>query len=217
MAAVFNTVRVPLIALPPLRYGGQQFEKQGPAAWCGRKGPAFSRIEDAMAGQSLQRYGRSCLPGAEGMCASARGGVSDTVGLALRLLVRGVRPAPARGLMSYNGWSMLGVSRSCFAGLEGEQTSLDLGLNAGLNTSAETRIPSESWARKTQHRGFGGRRYRSLRGFSLGRPRFGACDLHSRPDMKTGDPEGIRGPQELSDHVTRLCRTRAVLWVAEAA
>jgi len=50
MTAVFNTVRVPLIALPPLRYGGQQFEKQGPAARCGRKGPAFSRIEDAMAG-----------------------------------------------------------------------------------------------------------------------------------------------------------------------
>jgi len=33
----------------------------------------------------------------------------------------------------------------------------------------------------------------------------------------SGDPEGSWGPQELSNHVTRLCRTRAVLWVAEAA
>jgi hypothetical protein len=33
----------------------------------------------------------------------------------------------------------------------------------------------------------------------------------------SGDPEGSWGPEELSDHVTRLCRTRAVLWVAEAA
>ena len=36
-------------------------------------------------------------------------------------------------------------------------------------------------------------------------------------DIVIGDPEGGRGPQQLSDHVNRLCRTRAVLWVAEAA
>jgi len=41
--------------------------------------------------------------------------------------------------------------------------------------------------------------------------------LASGHQLTIGDPDGIRGPQELSDHVTRLCRTRAVLWVAEAA
>jgi hypothetical protein len=94
MAAVFNTVRAPLIALPPLRYGGQQFEKQGPAARRRRKGPAFSRIEDVMGGQSLQRYGLHWRPdmktgdpeGHEG----AEVGQYGTAGL-VACLVSGVR------------------------------------------------------------------------------------------------------------------------------
>jgi hypothetical protein len=38
MTAVFNTVRVPLIALPPLRYGGQQWQGN---RYSDMGGPAF--------------------------------------------------------------------------------------------------------------------------------------------------------------------------------
>ena len=38
-----------------------------------------------------------------------------------------------------------------------------------------------------------------------------------RPSANYWRPRGASGPQQLGDHVTRLCRTRVLLWVAEAA
>jgi len=39
--------------------------------------------------------------------------------------------------------------------------------------------------------------------------------LPGDPSMTIGDPDGIRGLQQLSVYVARLCRTRGVVWVAE--